>query len=74
MNGREIIIEEDAERIAQFLLPPLPHEVEVSNFQVKDALDVDKSCQRSIDQSFTTDGKVARSSKRQPNMTEEYFN
>jgi hypothetical protein len=63
MNGPDIIINEDAERIAQFLLPPLPHEVKVQNFEVKDAPNVDKSFQRSIDQSFTTDGKVARSNR-----------
>jgi hypothetical protein len=64
MNGLEIILEESAERIAQFLLPPLPHEVKVQSDGVKDVPDVDKSFQRSIDKSFITDGKVPRSSKR----------
>jgi hypothetical protein len=35
MNGRDIIINEDAERIAQFLLPPLPHEVKVQSSKLK---------------------------------------
>jgi hypothetical protein len=63
MNRRDIVINEDAERIAQFLLPPLPHEVKVQNFEVKDVPNVDKSFQRPIDQSFTTDGKVVRSNR-----------
>jgi hypothetical protein len=35
MNGCDIIINEDEERIAKFLLPPLPHGVKVQNSKLK---------------------------------------
>jgi hypothetical protein len=35
MNGCQIILEESSERIAQFLLPPLPREIKIVSEKLK---------------------------------------
>jgi hypothetical protein len=52
MNNCNIQVDESAERVATFLLPPRPDQIIVPDFSVKDAPDIDKSMQLSKDQDF----------------------
>jgi hypothetical protein len=71
MNNCNIQVDESAERVATFLLPPRPDQIIVPDFSVKDAPDIDKSMQLSKDQDFTLDGTKKRMKER-TSMTIDY--